>query len=230
MTAKRDKVKAAPGQPGVEFFPLIEQGSAEWTALRLGTPTASVMSHVMAESRDGDASKMRTVLMHKLAGELLTGRPAEGKFVTPAMERGHVMEPIARQHYERSNLEPVERVGFVRRLLPSGRWVGCSPDGLMAKRRRGLEIKTMAPHLMIDRLIKGAAMPPEHRAQVFTTMWIAGLDEVDLLLFYEGMPVAPKFTVERDEKYIKEISDATEVFDHDLAKLVKRIRDMGARR
>lgn len=215
----------------VEVFPEIEQGSPDWYELRLGIPTASNFAMV---TRDAD-SKTRREYMHKLAGEILTGRPAEGKITTAAMQRGHEMEPEAREHYAKTNIVKIDRVGFVRRKLPSGRYVGSSPDGLMEARkganwRRGLEIKTMAPHLMIGLLERGATLPPEHRWQVYGTMWVADLEEVDLMLYYRGMPVAPKFTVVRSEPAIKEISDAVEVFDHELNGLVKKIRAMGGAR
>lgn len=233
-TARRnDAAEAIPGSAfkglgPVEIFEDIEQQSEAWFELRLGTPTASVFSTIMADGKDGGASKGRTTLLHKLAGELLTGRPAEGKFVTPAMERGNEMEPRARAYYERTSFEEIHRVGFIRRKLPHGTYVGASPDALVGKdRKRGLEIKTMAPHLMIDRLLRGAQMPPEHRAQVHGTMWVAALESVDLLLFYDGMPVAPKFTVERDESYIKVIANEVEKFDYDLRELVAKIRKMG---
>ena len=58
-------------------------------------------------------------------------------------------------------------------------------------------------------------------------MWIMDLEEVDLMLFYTGMPHAPQFTIKRDEKVMKEISDSAEVFDWELDKMVKRIRAMG---
>ena len=44
-------------------------------------------------------------------------------------------------------------------------------------------------------LVKGSAMPPEHRWQVHGTMFVGDLDKVVLSLFYRGMPVAPKFEV-----------------------------------
>lgn len=212
-------------EPAVEFFPEIEQGSQEWLDVRLGTVTASNFSMVMR----GAEAETRRVYMHKLAGEILTGLPAEGKVLTAAMQRGHEMEPEAREHYERANLVVVERVGFVRRKLRSGSWVGCSPDGVVAK-RRALEIKTLAPHLMIDLQEKGGKMPTVHRPQVFGTMWVGGFDECDLQLFYRGMPFAPKFTLMRDEGYIKEISDAVEVFEYELRQLVLRLRDRGPKR
>lgn len=219
--------KAAPkkAEPAFEIFQDIEQGSPEWFELRLGIPTASNFAMMM---RDGD-SKTRTEYMRRLAGEVMTKRPAEGKIVTAAMDRGNQMEPEARDHYSRKNFVTLERIGFARRKLPSGRYVGCSPDGLiLPRKKKGLEIKTMAPYLMIERLETGAGMPPVHRWQVYGTMWIMDLEEVDLMLFYSGMPVAPQFTVKRDEKTIKEISDSAEVFDNELHKLVKKIRGMGA--
>lgn len=222
------KAALKPKVPEVEFFPEIEQQSQEWYALRLGIPTASCFSVVMAEGRDGNASKTRQEYMRKLAGEILTGRPAEGKIVTAAMQRGNDMEPEAREHYARTNIAKLDRVGFVRRLLPSGRYAGCSPDAMIGK-RKALEIKTLAPHLMIELLERGAAgIPAEHRRQVYGTMWIADLEAVDLMIFYRGMPTAPKFTVERNAAVIKEISDAVEIFDHELSRLVQKIRAMGA--
>ena len=50
------------------------------------------------------------------------------------------------------------------------------------------------------------------------------------MLYYRGMPVAPKFTVVRNDAAIKEVSDAVEVFDHELNNLVKKIRAMGGER
>ena len=227
--AKAVAPKKAPSP--IEVFPEIEQGSPEWFELRLGIPTASNFALV---TRDSEA-KTRREYMHKLAGEILTGRPAEGKIMTAAMQRGHDMEPEARDHYAKKNIVKIDQVGFIRRLLPSGRYVGTSPDGLMEARkganwRKALEIKTMAPHLMIGLLERGAALPPEHRWQVYGTMWVADIEEVDLMLYYRGMPVAPKFTVVRNDAAIKEVSDAVEVFDHELNNLVKKIRAMGGER
>lgn len=210
----------------VEIIDDVEQGSAEWVALRLGIPTASNFSMIVR----GSDSVTRDEYMRKLAGEVLTGLPAEGKLKTAAMERGTEMEPEARAHYARTNFGEVERVGFMRRKMPSGRYVGASPDALLEKRRGGLEIKTMAPHLMIQRLVSGAGMPPDHRWQVYGTMFVGELDFVTLTLFYRGMPVVPKFKVGRHEETIKEISDAVEVFDSELHKLVAKIRAMGGAR
>jgi hypothetical protein len=203
----------------------IEQGSDEWFELRLGIPTASQFSVVMAQGRDGDESLTRAKYMRVLAGEILTGRPEEGQIVTAAMQRGKDMEPEARAHYLATRFADLRRVGFVRRKLPSGRYFGASPDGLIGK-RKALEIKTMRPDLMIERLEKGAAGVTEHRAQVQGTMLVGDLEEVDLMIFYSGMPIAPTVTVFRDETYCKELRRGIEIFDYELHQLVQKIRRM----
>lgn len=212
--------------PTVEIFEDIEQGTDEWFQLRLGVPTASNFGKMMASGRDGEDSKTRTDLMYRLAGEIMTGRPAEGKIVTAAMQRGNDMEPEARDYYLQTHFADLRRIGFMRRKLGTGRYVGASPDALIGD-KRALEIKTMAPHLMIERLLKGNGMPPEHRPQVHGTMWVGDLEAVDLLIFYSGMPVAPKFTVYRDETYIREIANAVEKFEYETRMLVDKIRRMG---
>lgn len=209
----------------------VIQGSDAWKMLRLGIPTASHFSVIMAEGKDGEVAETRTQYLHRLAGELLTGELAEETFKTKAMERGNQMEPAALEQFARRNIGvKLEQVGFMRRKLPSGRYVGASPDSLFDKRRSGLEAKSMRPDLMIARLLSGAGMPPQHRWQCYGTMWVGDLDKVVLTLFYRGMPVSPTFEVGRDERTIKELSDAVEIFDHELHRLVQKIRAMGGAR
>lgn len=204
----------------------VEQGSDDWFQLRLGIPTASNFSIIMASGRDGDESLTRAKYMRVLAGEILTRRPAEGKIVTAAMQRGKDMEPEAREHYLATRFAELRQVGFMRRKLPSGRYFGASPDGLIGK-YKALEIKTMRPDLMIERLERGAGGMTEHRPQVQGTMLVGDLEEVDLMIFFSGMPVAPTATVYRDNTYCKEIQRAVEVFDFELNQLVEKIRRMG---
>lgn len=214
-----------PAAATVEIFEDIEQGSDEWFQLRLGVPTASNFGKMMASGRDGEESKTRSRLMRVMAGEILTNRPGEGKIVTAAMQRGNDMEPEARDHYLQTHFADLRRIGFMRRKLKTGRYVGASPDALIGD-KRALEIKTMAPDLMIERLENNSGMPPEHRPQVHGTMWVGDLESVDLLIFYSGMPVAPKFTIYRDETYIREIANAVEKFEYETRMLVDKIRRM----
>jgi YqaJ-like viral recombinase domain len=205
----------------------VEQGSDAWFHLRLGLPTASNFATIMASGKDGGESKTRRDLMYRLAGEILCGKPAEEGYKSKAMARGSEMESEAREYYERTHFVELRQVGFVRRKLPSGRYVGCSPDAIVGP-KKALELKSLAPHLMIERLVNGAVMPPEHRAQTQGTLWVGDFEEIDLLLFYSGMPISPEFTIYRDETYIRQIEKAVEIFDYETRLLVDKIKRMGS--
>src|SRR5207244_1211176 len=101
------------------------QNSPEWLMRRLGLPTASVFDTIMAKGRDGGPSKTRRTLMFKLAGETMTGLPAEN-YSNGYMERGHEWEPEARNLYAMITGNQLEQVGFLRRGN-----VGASPDSLI---------------------------------------------------------------------------------------------------
>ena len=88
-----------------------EQNSDEWVKARLGLPTASQFSDVLAKGQ----GKSRRTYMRKLAGERMTGEPAKG-FRSADMERGHAMEPEARHYYEFQRGVTVERVGLIKNV------------------------------------------------------------------------------------------------------------------
>lgn len=217
------QVKPPPGL--IEIFD-VEQGSDEWRRLRLGMVTASVLSSVLASGKDGGDSKMRKKLLYKLAGEILSGEPAED-YSNAYMARGNAMEEAAREHYAFTRGVELTPVGFVRRTLPGGQVVGCSPDSFIGT-DGVLEIKTMTPALLVE-LCETGRFPTEHRAQCHGTLWITGRRWVDLKIFYSGYPESPTFRIERDEIYIREISDAVEVFCWDLANIVARRRHRAGR-
>jgi hypothetical protein len=205
----------------VEIFD-CDQGSDTWLNLRLGIPTASRFADIMA----GGEGKMRTRYLRELAGEIVTGRPAE-TFKGGAMARGNDMEAEARDHYARTKFVDLRQVGFVKNAgLMKYAIAGASPDALIDT-TGGLEIKTMIPALMIELFDKGSAMPNEHRAQVQGNMWVCEREWWDFKIYY---PKMPDFTVRvtRDDSYIAEIQKAVEIFSYDLRVLVEKLRKMGA--
>lgn len=220
------KPRTAP-EDVVETFD-CDQGSEEWFALRLGLPTASVFHTIMADGRDGEASKTRTKLLHQLAGEILSKRPAE-TYENDAMRRGRAMEAEAIEHHAYTRAVEVRRVGFVRRTIynPLGDdlVVGCSPDGLVGD-AGVLQIKTMRPELIVA-LVESGRFPSEHRAQCQGEMWVTGRRTCDLRIFYSGMPISPTFRLERDDVYIFTIRTAVEIFAYDLRQLVERVKKKG---
>lgn len=201
--------RAAPSHP-LEAFD-CEQNSPEWRMARLGIPTASAFSDILAK---GEGKTRRSYLM-KLAGEIITGEPMEN-ITTAAMERGHMMETEARDLYALETGATLSRAGFFRR----GR-AGCSPDSLIGA-DGGLEIKTMAPHLLIDLILKDE-FPSMHKAQVQGTLWVLDREWWDLTVYWPGMPRFVKRAY-RDEAYIQTLAAEVDRFNADLEDLVTQVR------
>lgn len=199
----------------MEVFEDIEQGTEAWLRLRAGIPTASAFSAILASGRGGGESKTRQTLLYKLAGERLTGEPAEN-YTNGYMDRGHAMEDEARQHYAFvRDCEP-KRVGFIRNGV-----CGCSPDALVSDAGM-LEIKTASPHILIPLLLKGEA-PPEHKAQLQGNLMVAEREWIDLIVYYSKMKPLIIRTY-RDEGYISELRNAVDLFDLELRKLCERLK------
>ena len=196
----------------IEVFD-IDQGGDEWFQARLGIPTASRFATVMAKGE----GKTRSEYMRKLAGEILTGEPAES-YTNAHMERGRVMEDEARDLYAFVHDADIQRVGFIKNGSK-----GASPDSLVGA-DGGIEIKTALPHIQIERLIRND-LPPEHRAQVQGNIWIAEREWWDFVSYWPKLPLL-RVRVPRDDTYIKTMSNEIDRFNDELAALVDRIRMM----
>lgn len=189
----------------------MEQGSDEWHRARLGVPTASMFSAVLAK---GEGKTRRSYIL-KLAGEVLTGEPTES-YSNPYLERGKIMEDEARDCYCFMQDCEAERTGFIRNGEK-----GCSPDSLIGD-KGALEIKTKRSDLLIDLLLKGE-FPPEHKAQCQGVLWVGEREWIDIAIYWPKLPLFVKRAY-RDEAYIKTLSAAIDKFNDELAEVVEKIR------
>jgi hypothetical protein len=191
-----------------------DQNSAQWHEARRGLVTASRFKDVLAKGE----GKTRRSYMLQLAGELLTGEPHEG-FMTADMERGHEMEPDARNMYALMTDASPELVGFIRNGAK-----GCSPDSLIGDVGM-LEIKTKLPHLLIDVLLRDE-FPAEHKAQCQGALWVSEREWIDIAVYWPRLPLFIKRAY-RDEAYIAGLAAAVDAFNAELADTVERIRSYG---
>ena len=186
-----------------------EQGSPEWFACRLGIPTASRFKDVLAKGQ----GLTRKKYLYTLAGEILTGEPAES-YTNDHMQRGKEMEAEARDMYAfQTSNDPVQ-VGFMRRGD-----VGCSPDSLLGEDGL-LEIKTKLPHLHLEAL-EGRRLPPEHVAQVQGQLWVSGRQFCDFVSYWPKLPLFC-IRVERDDTYIATLAAEVEAFNQELRSMVRK--------
>lgn len=195
-----------------------DQNSAEWFAARSGIPTASNFATIMAKGKGGGESLTRKKYLYKLAGELLTGEVQDG-YSNAHMERGHEMEPDARNMYALMTDANPQLVGFVRNGQK-----GASPDSLVGDKGM-LEIKTKLPDLLIDVLIRDE-FPAEHKAQCQGALWVAEREWIDIAVYWPKLPLFIK-RAHRDESYIADMSQAVDAFNSELAEVVEKIRRYG---
>lgn len=195
-----------------------EQGSPEWFAARLGIPTASCFSTVMAEGRTkGSPSLTRAKYMRELVGERITGE-AQESYSNAHMERGKAMEAEARDLYAFQHDQPLEQVGFIRNGDK-----GCSPDSLVGKKGM-VEVKTELPHILIETLVADC-IPPHRLPQCQGNLWVAEREWIDLIVYWPKMPMFVK-RIYRDEAYIAGMAKAVRLFNEELAQLEARVRKM----
>lgn len=188
-----------------------EQGSPEWYAARLGIPTASEFSTVMAKGE----GKTRRKYMMTLIGERLTGEIADS-YSNGHMERGKIMEAEARDLYAfHTDLEPT-RVGFIRNGDK-----GCSPDSLVTTNGMS-EIKTKLPHLQLE-VVLADRLPPEHVGQCQGALWVAEREWIDFVSYWPKLPLFVK-RVYRDEDYIKRLASEVAAFNDEMLALIERIQ------
>lgn len=197
-----------------------EQNSPEWYECRRGIPTASEFHTVMAQGKKkGEPSITRQKYLYRLVGERITGEVLD-RYTNADMERGHVMEPDARNLYAlMTDIEP-EPCGFLRRC-----GAGYSPDGLVGNDGT-LEIKTKLPAILIDVLLTNE-IPPEHWKQIQGGLYIAERDYCDFVCYWPRIKPFMK-RVGRDENTIRRIADEVARFNDELSTLEARIRAMAA--
>ncbi|MGY6410764.1 MAG: lambda exonuclease family protein [Alkalilacustris sp.] len=206
---------------GAIAFPAMEQGTPEWLAARAGVATASRFKDVLTKPREKGAVWSKTALTYayELAGEIITGAPAES-VETFSMRRGKEMEAGLRDQYAFISDAEVVEVGFVRR----GRY-GASPDGLVGT--NGLvEFKSHLPKILIPMLLNGDEVPDEHRAQVQGQLLATGREWNELFAFWPGLPpLNPR--VYRDEPFISDLEKRLEDFAGLVDDVVERVRAYG---
>lgn len=170
---------------------MIEQGTAEWHALRLGKATASRIADIIRKTKSG-VSASRARYAGELVAERLTGVPASS-FKSADMEWGNATEEEARNAYGFYRNAKMEAVAFVDH--PAITMSGASPDRLVGSDGL-LEIKCPATHTHIATLLS-QQIDPDYLTQMQWQMACTGRAWCDFVSYDPRMPEAMRLFVKR---------------------------------
>lgn len=194
---------------------MVEQGTPEWMAMRLGKLTASRMSDAMAKPE----TAARKNYIAQLVAERLTGQAAES-FCNDAMRWGVEHEPIARAEYEIFTGADVNLIDFVDH--PELEWCGASPDGLVND--LGLiEVKCPNTATHIDYLL-GQKPPAKYVPQMALQLLCTGRKWCDFVSFDPRMPEKHRlFIVRYQPTDLEKYNEAAALFLADVASTIERL-------
>lgn len=199
---------------------MIEQGSPEWFAARLGKATASRIADVVRKTKTGP-SKDRERYLGELVAERLTGQTAQ-RYQSADMAWGSATEAEARAAYAFYTGHPVAAVGFVDH--PEIAMSGASPDGLVGDDGL-LEIKCPATHTHIATLL-GAPIDADYLIQMQWQMACADRRWCDWVSYDPRLPEEMRLfvkRVERDNFKIKDLEKQVTDFLTEADSLVKAL-------
>jgi len=165
----------------------ITQGTPEWHALRCGVFTASTVAKLLTAKLDIADNETSRGLIYRLARERIAKR-CDASFSTREMERGHEMEPIARDYYSKL-YAPVTQTGFVTTDL-DGVLIGCSPDGLVGE-DGGIQIKSRNEAIHFKEILSGC-VPKDDLPQIQFELMVTGRPWWDYVSFCDGWPLFVK--------------------------------------
>lgn len=194
----------------------LEQGSAEWLAIRMGIVTMSNIGALLVNGK-GEAGFGADAMtyMNTLIGERITQEIADPFTGNRHTERGHELEPKARALYEMQTDLSCEQVAII---LNHG--CGYSPDSLVGD--NGLnEIKTKLPKYQVELILSGE-IPKEHLAQCQGGLWISGREWIDFISYWPGMPLFVK-RLHRDEAMISKMEERVKTFYELLEDRMNRV-------
>ena len=203
----------------------IEQGSHEWLELRLGKITASRLSDVLASGRGGSESLTRIKYRNELIRERLTGKRLEG-YTNPSMERGTLLEPLARALYEIKRNVMVNEIGFVQH--PTIEMAGASPDGLVDG--GSIEIKCPTPANHLETALRGTA-PSQYFAQMQWQMACLG----DTYKFVDFVSYCPDVgedlelfivRVPRDDEWLQQAEKDVIIFLNEVSETFNKLKEL----
>jgi predicted phage-related endonuclease len=193
----------------MKIYNELKQGTPEWLQVRLGKFTASDAQAIASNGKGLET------LVYKKAAEVMTGQMKD-QYSNADMERGNLLEALARNSYELEKGVIVTQVGFVE----LDEKVGCSPDGLVGEDGL-LEIKCKDDSNFV-KFIFDSNIDPAHDWQMQMQMLVTGRQWVDYVLFNPNFKKSTIITrVLRNDAKITKIEGGLVMGKDKLAEILK---------
>jgi len=197
-------------------FHNIDQNSDEWFYLRSGKFTASSISSLFM----GKKTKGYTDTIKKIAIEKLSNEPVETEFFgTAYTERGHELEGLAVQEYEKKTFTECTNGGFYE----LDEWTGASPDRVIEGFNGGLECKCVGYRKFVDYLHDEKQIEKDYFKQVQAQMYVCGFDWVDIAVYYPNYKLLT-VRVLKDAQFQESIKEEIETAKTAVNKLIEYIK------
>lgn len=198
----------------MEIFKDIDQGSQEWLNMRLGLITCSEIKTIRA---DGAGAQ---TYINGLAYERITGESSAVFAGNQWTDRGHELEPVAREAYERKTGFEVEQVSFIKNL-----GFGYSPDGLVGD--NGLiEIKAKQPKDQIT-LLRSGNIPNEHLDQLDGGLLCSNREWIDFVAYCPNLPIFIKRVYAKDRtQQIEKLNELIAKYNVQIEDVANQISEM----
>jgi hypothetical protein len=198
----------------------VEQGSAEWFALRSGIPSASEFDQIITP-KTMKPSESRWKYAVRLVAERLMNYQAQSLEGIGHIQDGKANEPKAVRQLAFSHDLEIRTCGFF--TTDDRRW-GASPDRMVVGREEPVEVKCPTDLMQMQYLLLDNASI--YRCQRQGQLLVA---EADKAHFYSFHPLMPEVYEEtgRDEPFIDKLSQALEQFSDELAMLMERAKSRG---
>lgn len=167
--------------------------------------------------RYGDSERARTLsdgaktLIYALVGERITG-PID-TYVSPAMQRGTDLEPLARKRYEREHFCQVEQIGYISK----GNFLGVSPDGKIKGEKAGIEIKCPGAVEYL-KFLDTKEVDNKYFAQCQWLMYVTGWTWVDFIMYH------PDFVQDIATKRIEPDPDTFATWDKKIPHVIEEMQ------
>lgn len=195
----------------------IQQNTEEWHEIKIGKFSASTAADLLMDKKNAGYKK----LIDKIVEERITGKPSESKTFkgNEFTERGHELEPIAREDYEIRNFKEVDIIGVVE----LDEWTLCSPDGLIDD--DGL-YQAKCPIFNTQKgYLKSRKVPSNYYKQMQFELYVTGR-KYNVFNSYHPDLSAFDVIIERDEEMITEIKKRLEEAKQEVEQEIKYLKTL----